>query len=326
MKSKRVRNNRFTKGYFLLMLIFLAAVLAAGCQTAQKNLPQDAVVSDDDGSYTEPEPEAKEPLKEVISSESESTPAEQKIPDITIDIDHTILVGNYSTLEGDKWLQIEWEEWEGNYLWLYFGEYDASGNYAEDWSACVDCNEISGNRIHTPVGRLSTSESIVTEIDMVYVPNMPEYETEAIYLDDGAEVYTFYRDIDSPRYEDYLTEPEFTPGEYDVPDQADAPAEGTIAYFRFLTEVGQYVVQDGNYVLTNAWTWANNEVVQYGSNGRPINYRTNNALPPVSMAIEIRVALPLSFSATEAAYQPCSEDVLEMGFDRAQIATCNNNP
>lgn len=313
------------KSISLFALIFFISVFVSGCQaTVEKPAEQVTISSDDGKSPSEPALASTEPPEEDTFTELESTPVAQRLPDIALDLDPTVLVGSYSTLDGDHWLVIEWEESDVSWLWLFFGGYDASKEYVSDWSACMNCGEISGNQIHTPVGVPDTSDSTVTEIDMVYIPNMPEHDGEAIYLDDGTEVYTLYRDIDSPRYEDYFTVPDVFSDGQDIPDQLAAPTDGTIAYFRFMTEVGQYIAQNGDYILIDAWTWTNNEIAQYGVSGNPISWHTNRALPPVAIEVVKCVVLPKSFCASEVTYQPCPADVLQMGFDQAEIATYSN--
>lgn len=260
---------------------------AGGCQGAAEVPPAENMpILDEENTPAESALGTAALSEEESTAESEAAPVAQRLPDISIDVDLTVMVGSYSTLDGEKWLSIEWDDFEGSWLWLYFGGYADSGDYAGEWAVCLDRNEISRNQIHTPVGKLDTSDSTVTWIDMVYDPGITEHDGEAIYLDDGTVVYTLYRDIDSPRYEDRFDEPEFYPNEYDDLYLSTAPADGTISYFRFTTEVGQYVVQNGNYVLVNAWTWTNNEVAQYGVSGNPISWHTNRALPPVDLEVE----------------------------------------
>lgn len=319
----------FCKLLFLLAVSLLVTMPVTGCQAHPVDAPiENAPALDEEITPAGPVSNAVDLPEDVVPvDDTDPASSTQKLPDITIDIDLTVLVGSYSTLDGDKWLAIEWEESDDSWLWLFFGGFDASGEYASEWSACVNCDEISGNRIHTPVGVLDTSDSVVTDIEMVYIPDMPgipAYDMETVYLYDGTDTYIFYRDIDSLRYEDYFAGPEDLPDAYDAPDQISTPADGTITYFRFMTEVGQYVAQNGDYVLINAWTWTNNEVAQYGVSGNPVSWHTNRALPPVSIEVERCVVLPKYFSISETTYQSCSEDVLQMGFDKAEIATYSN--
>lgn len=99
--------------------------------------------------------------------------------------------------------------------------------------------------------------------------------------------------------------------------------DGTVAYFRFLTEIGKYKVENGQYVLQQAWSWVNNEVVDWDSTGRPTRRTTNNSLPPVET--NIYYCLPDSFSATDCPYESCPSSTIDEGYRTAMFSTQDNS-
>lgn len=105
------------------------------------------------------------------------------------------------------------------------------------------------------------------------------------------------------------------------PDVSTVP-DGTVAYFRFQTEIGKYKVRNGQYVLQQAWTWINNEITQWDNTGRPVRRKTNNSLPPVET--NVYYFLPDSFSADNCPYKSCPSSTIDDGYSTAMFSTQDN--
>lgn len=122
--------------------------------------------------------------------------------------------------------------------------------------------------------------------------------------------------VDYEDYENY--------GDYGDSEQENTVPDGTVAYFRFATEIGKYQVENGQYVLKKGWTWTNNEVIKWDNNGRPTVRDSNNSLPPVEDVFF--VCLPKSFSASDCPYEPCPAETVNDSYSNAMIFTHSNGP
>lgn len=92
---------------------------------------------------------------------------------------------------------------------------------------------------------------------------------------------------------------------YDDTETGSAVADGTVAYFRFMYDVGRYVAQNGQYVLDGKWTWSENQ---------------NTPPQPAIFSI----CLPQTISANGCPYTPCSSDVLDMTLGDAMFSSYDN--
>lgn len=137
------------------------------------------------------------------------------------------------------------------------------------------------------------------------------YETELLLEGGCIDVYGVYEDV----YEGYD----------DVgysEDPSQLVPDNSIAYFRFQSEVGKYVVKNGEYVRTEIWSWTNNTVKQYSSTGAPMDTTSDPNLPPVQQNMSL--FLPYSFAAVNCPYTACSPDILQMPLNQAMFSTTGN--
>lgn len=134
------------------------------------------------------------------------------------------------------------------------------------------------------------------------------------FPEDGDEVSTGLDDF-NPRFgyssfleaDDYYDDQDYADEDYYNEDYETASAvpDGTVAYFRFMYDVGKYEAANGQYILKSKWTWSEN----------------TEGLPQTAM---FSVVLPQTISASNCPYTPCSEKVLDMSLGDAMFSSYDN--
>lgn len=184
-----------------------------------------------------------------------------------------------------------------------------------DQKLVIDQETLDGKEYRVHAIRTDNTEAVAVSISYADAPEKryqlnrnpagsePYFLMVSLKPDGGGEKWVAYQ-YSSAELEALYEEYEDDYGD-DYGGSTSSVPDGTVAYFRFMYDVGQYVVENGQYVLKNKWTWSE-----------------NNNCPPEQALFSI--CLPQTIPVFGCPYTSCSADVLDMDLSGAMFSSYDN--